>query len=91
MSLCIVFAYISKTRPPILMKLCMTTMYIPRMVYVKFQKIPFTNKKFSGKTGFYSSLYISLYYRNIMSSICETAKHIELKFYGKLSLGPGIV
>ena len=44
-----------------------------------------------GKTGFYSSLYITLYYRNRMSSICETAKPIDLKFCGKLLLGPGMV
>ena len=44
-----------------------------------------------GKTGFYSSLYITLYYRNRMSSICETAKPIEMKFCGKLPLGPGMV
>ena len=44
-----------------------------------------------GKTGFYSSIYITLYYRNIMLSICETGKPIELKFSGKLPVGPGIV
>ena len=38
--------YISKTEPPILMKLCMWPWYIPRKVYVKFQLILPTNKKF---------------------------------------------
>ena len=39
---------------------------------------------------FYSiALYIS-YYKNRMSSNCETAKPIELKFCGKLPLGQGI-
>ena len=44
-----------------------------------------------GKNGFYSSLYITLYYRNRISSICKTAKPIEMKFCGKIPLGPGMV
>ena len=36
-------------------------------------------------------IYITLYNRNRMSSICETAKPIELKFCGKLPAGPGMV
>ena len=37
------------------------------------------------KTGFYSSLYITLYYKNRMSSNCETAKPIE---YPRTSFPP---
>ena len=59
MSLCMVFAYISETRPSILMKLCIKARYIPMKVYGKFHKIPFTNKDFSRKPGFYGSLYTS--------------------------------
>ena len=43
------------------------------------------------KTGFYSSIYITFYYRNRMSSLCETGKPNELKFCGKLPVGPGVV
>ena len=46
MSLCVLWQDFSETWPPILMKLCMWPRHIPRTVYVKFQKIPFTNKSF---------------------------------------------
>ena len=43
-------------------------------------------------SGFYSNLYITLYFiRNRISSVCVTAKSIELKFCGKFPLGPGLV
>ena len=44
-----------------------------------------------GKTDFYSSIYLTLYYRKKMSSIYEMAKPIKLKFCKELPLGPGTV
>ena len=38
--------YISKTSTPIFLYFCMWPRHVPRKVYVKFQKIPFTNKTF---------------------------------------------
>ena len=47
------FPFFSKTAPPILMKLCVEHVHIPWSDMEKFQKIQFTNKKFSLITTFF--------------------------------------
>ena len=46
MSLCVMSDYISETKPPILMKLCMVLRYVLIWVYAKFQLILPINKEF---------------------------------------------
>ena len=40
----LLFIIISKTSTPIFLKLFIVIRYMSKMIYVKFEKIPFTNK-----------------------------------------------
>ena len=80
-------SYICKTATPIELKFCGDLPVGPGMVLgYKFSRYIHRFIGFPEKPVF-TVVYITLYYRNKMLSICETTKPTQLKFCGKLPVG----
>ena len=79
MSLCVMSDYISETKPPILMKVCMVLRYVLIWVYAKFQLILPINKHFSLMNHFLGRVAA------LLASVIENSINFHTFFFSEMT------